>query len=76
MVLRLLVICPKAVTKAFLSASMGIIIANTTVIVPCVIILDVVARPQTPGQNRLEVSQRSLARWTPNPVRQAARKQE
>ncbi|NMP20800.1 hypothetical protein [Sulfobacillus harzensis] len=36
---------------------------------------DVAARPQTPGQHRLEVSQRSLAHWTPDRMRQAARKQ-
>ena len=36
---------------------------------------DVVARPQKPGGSRLEVSQRSLDHWTPDPVRQAARKQ-
>lgn len=36
---------------------------------------DVVARPRKPGGRWLEVSQRSLDRWTPDRVRQAARKQ-
>lgn len=36
---------------------------------------DVIARPRKPGGSWLEVSQRSLERWTPDPVRQAARKQ-
>lgn len=34
----------------------------------------VVARPAKPGGTRLLVSANSLARWTPDPVRQAARK--
>lgn len=34
----------------------------------------VVARPAKPGGTRLLVSTNSLARWTPDPVRQAARK--
>lgn len=36
---------------------------------------DIVARPRKPGGAWLTVSQRSLDHWTPDPVRQAARKQ-
>lgn len=36
---------------------------------------EVAARPRVAGGKQLEVSQRSVARWTPNPVRQAAGKQ-
>ena len=35
---------------------------------------EVVARPRKPGGSWLEVSQRSLDAWTPNAIRQAARK--